>query len=83
MNLNHSITTAAVGIFIFLFGVAPLWAQRRMSLPEAIGTARSQSVAALEAKHERCYGGNAVSLRAACAKSNDLLNCADFAGNCP
>ena len=83
MNLNHRITTAAVGIFILLLGVAPLGAQRRMSLSEAIGTARSQSVAALEAKHEGCYGGNAVSLRAACAKSNDLLNCADFEGNCP
>ena len=51
MNLNHRITTAAVGIFILLLGVAPLGAHRRMSLPEAIGTARSQSVAALEAKH--------------------------------
>ena len=71
MNLNHRITTVLVGIFILLLGTVPLWAQRRMSLPEAI------------AKHERCYGGNAVSLRAACAKSNDLLNCADFAGNCP
>ena len=81
MNLNHRITTVAVGIFILLLGTVPLGAQRRIS--EAIGTARSQSVAALEAKHERCYGGNAVSLRAACAKSNDLLNCADFAGNCP
>ena len=51
MNLNHRITTAAVGIFILLLGATPLWSQRRMSLPEAIGTARSQSVAALEAKH--------------------------------
>ena len=34
-------------------------------------------------KHEGCYGGNAVSLGAACAKSHDLLNCADFEGNCP
>ena len=51
MNLNHRITTAAVGIFILLLGATPLWAQRRMSLSEAIGTARSQSVAALEAKH--------------------------------
>ena len=31
MNLNHRITTAAVGIFILLLGVAPLGAQRRMS----------------------------------------------------
>ncbi len=51
MNLNHRITTALVGIFILLLGTVPLGAQRRMSLPEAIGTARSQSVAALEAKH--------------------------------
>jgi len=51
MNLNHRITTAAVGIFILLLGTVPLGAQRRMSLSEAIGTARNQSVAALEAKH--------------------------------
>ena len=46
MNLNHRITTAAVGIFILLLGATPLGAQRRMSLSEAIGTARSQSVVA-------------------------------------
>ena len=51
MNLNHRITPAAVGIFILLLWAMPLGAQRRMSLSEAIGTARSQSVAALEAKH--------------------------------
>ena len=54
MNINHRMTTAAVGIFIFLLvGVVPSGAQRarRMSLQEAIGTASSQSVAALEAKH--------------------------------
>lgn len=50
MILNHRITSAVVGIFILILGSCPATA-RRMSLSEAIGTARSQSVAALEAKH--------------------------------
>lgn len=34
-------------------------------------------------KNEGCYGGNAISLRAACAKSEGTLNCSDYVGNCP
>lgn len=47
-----TITSISTGIFILLLGCLPLRAQRRMSLTEAIGIARSQSVEALEAKHE-------------------------------
>ena len=41
------------------------------------------SVNRCRCKNDRCYGGNAISLRAACAKSNEPLNCADYDGNCP
>lgn len=47
-----TISTITTGIFILLLGCLPLRAQQRMSLTEAIGIARSQSVEALEAKHE-------------------------------
>jgi outer membrane protein len=47
-----TISTITTGIFILLLGCLPLRAQQRISLTEAIGIARSQSVEALEAKHE-------------------------------
>ena len=50
MSLNRRIAAAVVGIFILLGEAGPA-VVRRMSLQEAIGTARSQSVAALEARH--------------------------------
>ncbi len=34
-------------------------------------------------KNNGCYGGNALSLRAACAKSNEPLDCSKYNGNCP
>lgn len=34
-------------------------------------------------KNEGCYGGNAISLRAACGKSEGTLTCSDHDGNCP
>lgn len=52
MMTRKQITTISTGIFILLLGCLPLRAQQRMSLTEAIGIARSQSVEALEAKHE-------------------------------
>ncbi len=33
-------------------------------------------------KNNGCYGGNAISLRAACAKSDEPINCSSFSGNC-
>jgi outer membrane protein len=52
MMTRKQITTITTGIFILLLGCLPLRAQQRISLTEAIGIARSQSVEALEAKHE-------------------------------
>ncbi len=52
MMTRKHITTISTGIFILLLGCLPLRAQQRISLTEAIGIARSQSVEALEAKHE-------------------------------
>lgn len=34
-------------------------------------------------KHNGCYGGNAISLRAECAKSDTPIDCSDYDGNCP
>jgi hypothetical protein len=41
------------------------------------------SVNRCRCKHEGCYAGNAISFRAACAKSDTFLNCAEYAENCP
>lgn len=51
MTVIHKIAINATVIIISLLAIKPVEAQQRMSLSEAIGTARSQSVAALEAKH--------------------------------
>lgn len=34
-------------------------------------------------KQDGCYGGNAISFRASCAKSADPIQCADYDNNCP
>lgn len=49
MNSGHRIIVAVAGLILLILGSCPALA-RRMSLNEAIGMARSQSVAALEAK---------------------------------
>lgn len=51
MTVIHKIAINAVGILALLLVIKPVEAQQRMSLSDAIGTARRQSVAALEAKH--------------------------------
>lgn len=40
------------------------------------------SVNRCRCKGNGCYGGNAISLRASCAKSDEPLNCSDYDGNC-
>lgn len=40
------------------------------------------SVNRCRCKNNGCYGGNAISLRAACAKSEGPIDCSLYAGNC-
>lgn len=41
------------------------------------------SVNRCRCKNNGCYGGNAISLRPACAKSDGVLDCSEYDVNCP
>lgn len=51
------------------------------SLPDITGD--FDSINRCRCKDNGCYGGNAISLRAACAKSEEALDCSEYEKNCP
>lgn len=51
------------------------------SLPDITGD--FDSINRCRCKDNGCYGGNAISLRAACAKSEEAIDCSKYEGSCP
>lgn len=51
-----------------------------VTLPDVTGD--FDSVNRCRCKKNGCYGGNAISFRAACAKDTAPINCSDYLGVC-